>query len=115
MATNSQGQDLSIILSEEYKQYLSALCKLSSRWVSSIRVQFANKAYNFYQDETIRKLVLAYGEEVKKREDERLRNFTNAAEWLDPTEDFLEDSRCLIHDEEYAQALFFLFEIEFKK
>lgn len=112
MATNSQGQDLSIILSEEYKQYLSALCKLSSRWVSRIRVQFANKAYNFYQDETIRKLVLAYGEEAEKREHERLREFTNAAEWLDAKDEYLEDSHCLIHDEEYAQALYFLFEIK---
>lgn len=111
MAKNMNGQDLSITLSEEYKAYLSALSKLSSKWVTRIRLQFARKAYNCYQDETIRKLVLAYGEETKKREADRLRNFEYAAEWSDCSEDHLEDSHCLIHDEEYGRALYLLFDI----
>ena len=112
MAKNLHGQDLSITLSEEYKEYLAALSKLSATWVPRIRIQFARKAYNFYQNETIRKLVLAFGEETKKREDDRLRNFEYAAEWNDCSEDHLEDSHCLIHDGEYARALFLLFEID---
>lgn len=112
MAKNLHGQDLSITLSEEYKEYMAALSKLSSRWVPRVRIQFARKAYNLYQNETIRKLVLAFGEETKKREADQLRNFEFAAEWNDSPEDYLEDSNCLIHDDEYAQALFLLFEID---
>ena len=112
MATNTNGQDLKITLSQEYKDYLAILSELSSCWVSRIRMQFARKAYNMYQDETIRKLVFAYGEEHKKREDERIRQFSFAAEWLDRDDDYLRDSHCLIHDEEYRQTLYFLFEIE---
>ena len=112
MATNINGQDLSITLSEEYKQYIEILSDLSSHWVPSIRLQFAKKAYNCYQDPSIRKLVFAYGEDAVKRRRERYRQFEFAAEWHDCDESYLEDSNCLIHDSEYRRALFLLFEIE---
>ena len=106
--------------SEEYKTYMKALCRLAARWVPRIRIQFAEKAFDKFQDESIRKLVLAYGEEYEKLDAERLHDFCRADENfdddfygnynVDPTT-YLEDS-CLIHAGEYAQALFYLFDID---
>ena len=80
------------------------------------------KAFDMYQDETVRKLVLAYGEEAEKLDEDRFNDFCRADENFD--EDFygkynvdpktyLKDS-CLIYAGEYAQALFYLFGIKLK-
>lgn len=107
---------------DEYKTYMKALCRLASRWVPEIRIQYAQKAFDMYQDETVRKLVLAYGEEWEKLDADRFHDFCRADENFD--EDFygnynvdpktyLKDS-CLIYAGEYAQALFYLFGIKLK-
>lgn len=107
---------------DEYKTYMKALSRLASQWVPEIRIQYAQKAFDMYQDETVRKLVLAYGEEWEKLDADRFHDFCRADENFD--EDFygnynvdpktyLKDS-CLIHAGEYAQALFYLFGIKLK-
>lgn len=95
--------------SEEYKSYLWALCRLSSVYVSEIRRKFASKAYEQYQNETVRKLVLAYGEEARKLDENRIREFEWAANYPDH-EYSLEDS-CLNKAGSYADAIKFFFEI----
>lgn len=94
--------------SEEYKAYIDALCRLACVYISSIRRQFAAKAFELYGNETVRRLVLAYGEEIKKLEADRLREFKFAADHAD-TEWSLEDS-CLNNAAHYEAAikLFFL-------
>lgn len=108
-------EKLKITQSEEYKKYMKALCRIASGWVSKIRIQFARKAFEKYQDETLRRLVLACGEEIEKQDAYRLREFRSVSEREadDPIrEDFLNDDCCLIYNHEYARAVFLLFDIE---
>lgn len=103
-------QDYKIKNSESYKLYLAALCKLASQYVSSIRVQFAEKAYEMYANETVRKLVLAYGLEVEGLEKDRLRSFRYVSEYGATTPEHLNDS-CLNNAHNYGAAIRFLFGI----
>jgi len=69
-----------IIRSDEYKQYMKALSRLASEYVSRIRVKFAEQAFEKYQDESIRRLVLAYGREAEDLDRRRLADFTSLAD-----------------------------------
>lgn len=100
-----------ITSSEEYHKYLKALCRLASHYVSRIRVQFAEKAFDKYQDETIRKLVIAYGEQAEKLDETRLRDFCYVSEYGAATTESLNDS-CLNNAGNYGQSIKFLFEID---
>ena len=104
-------QDFKITHSQEYKNYIDALCTLSSRYVVRIRKQFCEKAYEKYQDETTRRIVLAYGEEHEKLIESRKRNFFWESEKDEPKEDFLKDD-ILNNAEAYASTIYMLFEIE---
>lgn len=97
--------------SEEYKTYIKALCRLASQYIPKIRRQFAEKAFELFQNETIRKLVLAYGIEIEKLDEDRLRDFNLAADYPESLAHGLEDS-CLNNAGHYAQAirLFFITE-----
>ena len=103
--------DVNITKTPEFKAYLEALCRLASDYVPRIRVQFAEKAVEKFQDETTRKLVLAYGEEIKKLDADRLRDFTWRAENPAVLAHNLEDS-CLNNAGNYHAAIKFLFEIK---
>ena len=96
---------------EEYKVYMKSLCKLASHYVSRIRVQFAEKAYEMYQNETIRKLVLEYGKEVEKLEESRLRDFNYVSDYGATTPDSLDDT-VLNYSNAYGKAVWFFFGIE---
>ena len=120
--TDEELNRLRIRNSEEYKTYMKALCRMASRWVPEIQIQYAQKAFEKYQDESIRKLVLAYGEEAEKLDEDRFRDFCSADRYFDDNffeeynvdpKTYLKDS-CLIHASEYAQAVFFLFDIKLK-
>lgn len=101
--------DYAVISSPEYKAYMMALCHLASDYVARIRQQFASKAYEMYQDETVRKLVLAYGDEYMKLQSSRLFDFEMAAR--NPHDDsYLEDT-CLNNAGHYAATIKFLFGI----
>lgn len=104
------NQDYKIISSDEYKEYLAALCRLASGYVSRIRVQFAVKAYEKYADETLRRIVYAYGEECVKLDKERQKEFEYVSKYGPVTEDHLADS-CLIHANEYGRTIYMLFDI----
>lgn len=97
--------------SEEYNQYMKALCRLASEYVSRIRVQFAEKAFDMYQNETVRKIVLAYGEEIEDLEAHRLRDFLRVSESGAVTEESLNDW-CLNNAKHYASTIKFLFDIQ---
>lgn len=99
----------------QFEEYISALCNLAATYVSRIRKQFADKAVEKFQDPTIRKLVLAYGEEVKKQNEYRLQQFRSDARWRKSEADRLDDDHLLIHDHEYAKAIWFLFDIDKEK
>lgn len=99
-----------ITRTEEYKTYVAALCSLASGYVARIRRQFAEKAFDNYQNETIRKLVLAYGQELEKLQKMRLDDFTLVANDPEMFGHGLEDS-CLNKAKSYADAIRFLFEI----
>lgn len=101
---------LRIRQSEEYKQYLAALCRLASQYVPRIRRQFAVQAFDKFQDATVRRLVLAYGEEVEKLGDDRLRDFKFLSENTDADYMSLEDS-CLNNARHYGETINFLFGI----
>lgn len=103
-------QDIKITNSEEYKAYLKALCRLASGYVSRIRVQFAEKAYEMYQNETVRKIALAYGEEVEKLDEGRFRDFRMVASSGKTSDECLEDS-CLNNARHYGATLKMLFDI----
>ena len=96
----------------QFEEYISALCNLAATYVSRIRKQFADKAVEKFQDATIRKLVLAYGEEVKKQNEYRLRQFKYEARWGENEANRLNDDHLLIHDQEYEKAIYFLFDID---
>lgn len=108
-----KDQDYSIIRSDEYKEYLTALCKLSTKWVDKIRIQYASKAYEMYQNETVRKLVLAYGKEITKLERNELYYFEQAARDEDPKVSVALMRDCLNKAEAFANTIEFLFEINF--
>lgn len=106
-----EKQDYKLTHTEEYEQYLRALCRLASVYVSRIRLQFANKAYEKYQDETTRRIVLAYGEEAKKLDESRFGDFRFAAEYGVNSPLSLEDS-CLNHAKQYGATIKMLFDID---
>ena len=99
----SENERFEIIHSAEYKTYTEALCRLASQYIPEIRRQYAAKAVELFKNETIRRLVLAYGEEAKKLESERLREFEWAANYPE-TAYTLEDS-CLNNARHYAEAI----------
>ena len=102
---------LKTIQSDEYKLYLKALCGIASDYISRIRVQFAEKAYEKYQDETIRMIVLAYGVEHDKLEARRLRDFSIVAESGAFSDESLNDD-CLNNAKHYAATVKMLFGIK---
>ena len=104
-------ENIEIVHSEAYKEYISALCRLASEYVSRIRVKFAERAFEMYKNETVRKLVIAYGEEVKKLDKWRLSDFKSVSEYGADSEDRLNDS-CLSNAREYGKAIWFLFGID---
>ena len=104
-------QDWKTTHSDEYREYLTALCTLASRYVVRIRKQFCQKAYEKYQDETTRRIVLEYGKEQKKLVERRISNFIYEAAKEEPTDGFLEDD-ILNHAGSYAETIYMLFEIE---
>lgn len=95
---------------EEYKAYIKGLCLLASEYVSRIRLQFARKADAMYLDPTVRRLVIAYGEEIEKLNDSRLRDFRFHAEHPDLDTDL--DDNCLNNAYHYGQAIKLLFDIQ---
>ena len=99
---------LSVRQSADYKAYIEALCRIAEEYVPRIRVQFAQRADEMYQDETVRKIVLAYGAEHEKLEARRLRDFTFAVEH--PGTSLEHD--CLNHARHYAQTVKMLFDIK---
>ena len=103
-------QEIKITSSANYDLYLHALCKLSSQYVSRIRVQFAEKAYEMYQNETVRRIVFAYGEEIEKLEHDRFRDFKYTAAHGAVTPESLEDS-CLNNAKHYGNTIKMLFDI----
>ena len=104
-------EKLQITQSDEYRTYLKSLCRLASAYVSRIRVQFAEKAFDKYQDETIRRLVLAYGEEAEKLDASRLFDFTHASEYGAVTDECLNDT-CLNNAGHFSAAVKMLFDIK---
>lgn len=96
---------------EEYRDYLRALCRMASRWVPEIRLQYARKAYEMYANETVRRIVLEYGKEAVKLDADRLFYFELASENEDSDEVSVRDS-CLNQAEHYAQTIFMLFDIK---
>ena len=96
---------------EEYGKYMASLCRLASGYVSTIRVKFATRAFEKYADPTIRKLVLAYGEECEKLDKDRLSDFRFVSEHGPSTDWALKDS-CLNNAHEYGKAIWFLFGID---
>jgi len=103
-------EKLEITQSNEYREYIRSLCRLASNYVSRIRVQFAERAFDKYQDETLRRLVLAYGVEIRKLDETRLRDFTHVTEFGAVTVGTLEDS-CLNNAKHYGEAIKLLFNI----
>ena len=95
---------------EEFNTYLEALCHLASRYVERIRKQFAEKAVEMYHNETVRQIVLAYSEEYKKLEEDRLRDFRWVASR--PENDYTLDDSCLNKSKSYADTIWFLFGID---
>lgn len=101
---------MNITNTPEYKAYIAALCRLASQFVPRLRRQFADKAFDLYSDENVRRLVIAYGEEAKKLDEYRLREFSLVAE--DPTSCPYElEDDCLNRAKSYADAIRFFFEI----
>lgn len=109
-------KEISVLLSEEYKQYIEALSDCACYYVERIRVQFAEKAYQNYFNETIKKLVLAYGEQAEKLRKERARDFAFAVEYFEDYADegktvHIDDS-CINKTKSYREALYLLFDIQ---
>ncbi len=103
-------QDYKITQSEEYKEYMKALCRIASGYVPRIRVQFAEKAYDKFQDATTRRIVYAYGEEIEKHDEYLLKNFMWEAEKETPNESMLEND-ILNNAKSYAATIKMLFDI----
>lgn len=105
-----KDQDYKITQSEEYKTYMKALCRLACDYVPRIRVQFAAKAYEKYQDETTRRIVLAYGEASEEHDEYLLRHFTWASDDETPNEHDVEND-ILNNARHYASTIKMLFDI----
>lgn len=110
-------ENMKITQSDEYREYLAALCHIASGYIPRIRAQFATKAFEKYQDASTRRLVLAYGEERKALEASRLRDFRSFAETVidedapfEKSPDYLTDF-CLNKAGAYADAVKLLFDI----
>lgn len=103
-------QDYKIKQSEEYKTYMKALCRLASQYVTQIRVQFAAKAYEKYQDETTRRIVIAYGEAAEELDAYLLKHFTWESEEEEPNEEWLKDD-ILNNAKHYAATIKMIFDI----
>lgn len=103
-------EELKVMNSEEYKEYIKALCWVAEKYVSRIRVQFAEKAFEMYRNETVRKIVLAYGAEHEELEERRLRDFKHVACFGSHTAESLNDD-CLNNAQHYAATIKMLFEI----
>ena len=103
-------EKMTITLSPEYKEYTAALCRLASQFVPRIRRQFAEKAFDLYNNETLRRLVIAYGEEAKKLDEYRLREFTIVANNPEHFPHELDDD-CLNRAKSYSDSIRFFFEI----
>lgn len=95
----------------DFEDYMSALCRLASGYVSRIRVQFAEKALDMYENETVRRIVLAYGEECEKLDHDRNREFLYVAKYGATTPDHLNDS-CLNNFRHYGETIKMLFDIQ---
>ena len=100
--------------SPEYAPYMKALCRLASVYVPRIRRQFAEQALEKFQNETVRALVLAYGEEVEKRDAELLSDFQWVARYngTGSAECYTLETSCLNHAEHYGETLKLLFNIK---
>lgn len=103
-------EKIKITHTPEYKTYTAALCRLASQFVPSIRRQFADKALDLYNNESVRRLVIAYGEEAKKLDDYRLRDFELVASHPGEYPHELNDD-CLNRAKSYADAIRLFFEI----
>ena len=103
-------QDYKITQSEEYAEYMNALCRLASGYVSRIRVQFAEKAYDMYQNETVRRIVLEYGEEIQKLDEYRQKDFAYVARYGAVTPECLGDD-VLNNAKHYEHTIKMLFDI----
>ena len=109
--TMTYTEKMNLQKSEEYQYYMKSLCKLASTYVARIRQQFAAKAIEMYQNETVRRLVIEYGKEVETLEAHRLRDFKFAAVDADGMVLSLEDS-CLNKSSSYGDAIKLLFDIQ---
>ena len=105
-------EKLNLQKSEEYQYYMKSLCKLASTYVARIRQQFAAKAIEMYQNETVRRLVIEYGKEMETLEAHRLRDFKFAAVDADGMVLSLEDS-CLNKSSSYGDSIKLLFDIQY--
>ena len=109
--TINDSEARKIVLDDMYKLYMKSLCWIASQYVSRIRVQFAEKAFEMYKDETVRKIVLAAGVEHDKLEARRLRDFNHVAEYGACSDESLNDD-CLNHYSDYAHTVKMLFGID---
>lgn len=110
-----QNIDFELIQSEVYKDYMKALALYTRGYVPRIRCKFAAKAEEMYHNETVRKLVLAYGREYEKRELDYICNFKRTVDNFEPElietmEESFEDS-CLNKAASYGDAIKLLFGI----
>lgn len=105
-------EELKIKQSEEYKEYLKALCRWSSQFVTRIRAQYARKAFQMYQNETVRRIVLAYGEEAEDLDKHRLQDFDFIADHPEhETAEVALEDWCLNKANSYGETIALLFEI----
>ena len=108
--TMTDIERMETIRTPEYKTYTAALCRLASQFVPHIRRQFADKALDLYNNESVRRLVIAYGEEAKKLDDYRLREFELVASPPGEHPHELNDD-CLNRAKSYADTIRFFFEV----
>lgn len=101
---------LTITHSPEYKEYIAALCHLAGGYVPRIRRKIAEQAFEKFQNETIRSLVLAYGEQYEKLQKDRLTDFEMVANDPELFGHGLEDP-CLNRAGSYAETIKFFFDI----
>lgn len=103
-------EEQKIFHSEEYAAYLETLCKIASRYISRIRVQYAAKAWEMFQNETVRRIVSEYAKELEELERHRLMDFKSASEH-EVSESHCEDW-CLSKATSYADTIHLLFDIQ---
>ena len=107
------SEDWKILRSEEYKNYIAALARLSSEWVPRIRIQFAEKALEKFKDKTIRRIVLEFGKEIVKLDNFTVDDFMYVSEY--GADDYRRERigcDCLNHASEYRRTAYMLFDIE---